>query len=112
MRATYRGRFGMESSYRHVHQARLRTSSRNPVLRRLFVGVALILRHVGVWLHAAVMAEPRRGTRRLRPESLRFARLLLWLLMEVAHHYRLLRNVPVYQDLYMKAQAVGIVFNY
>jgi predicted small integral membrane protein len=74
--------------------------------------VALILRNVWVWFHAEVMAEPRRGTRRLRPESLRFARLLLWLLMEVANHYRLLRNVPVYQDLCMKAQAVGIVFNY
>jgi len=112
IRATYRGRFGIESSYRQVHQARIRTSSRNPVLRLLFVGVALILRNVWVWLHAEVMAEPRRGTRRLRPESLRFARLLLWLLMEVANHYRLLRNVPVYQDLYIKAQAVGIVFNY
>ena len=95
-----------------MHQARIRTRSRNPVLRLLFVGVALILRNVWVWLHAEVMAEPRRGTRRLRPESLRFARLLLWLLMEVANHYRLLRNVPVYQDLYIKAQAVGIVFNY
>ena len=112
IRATYRGRFGIESSYRQVHQARIRTSSRNPVLRLLFIGVALILRNVWVWLHAEVMAEPQRGARRLRPESLRFARLLLWLLMEVANHYRLLRNVPVYRDLYVKAQAIGIVFNY
>jgi hypothetical protein len=81
-------------------------------LRLLFIGVALILRNVWVWLHAEVMAEPQRGTRRLRPESLRFARLLLWLLMEVANHYRLVRHVPVYRDLYVKAQAVGIVFNY
>ena len=112
IRATYRGRFGIESSYRQVHQARIRTRSRNPVLRLLFIGVALILRNVWVWLHAEVMAEPQRGTRRLRPESLRFARLLLWLLMEVANHYRLVRHVPVYRDLYVKAQAVGIVFNY
>jgi hypothetical protein len=112
IRATYRGRFGIESSYRQVHQARIRTSSRNPVLRLLFVSVALVLRNVWVWLHAEVMAEPQRGARHLRPESLRFARLLLWLLMEVAHHYRLLRNVPVYRDLYDRAQAFGIVFNY
>ena len=110
MRATSRGRFGLEASSRQVPQARIRTRSRNPVLRLLCVGVALILRHVWVWWHAAVMAEPRRATRRLRPASLRLARLLLWLLMEVANHYRLLRNVPVYQDFYMKAQAVGIVF--
>lgn len=112
IRATYRSRFGIESSYRQVHQARIRTSSRNPVLRLLFVAIALVLRNVWVWLHAEVIAEPQPGARQFRPASLRFARVLLWLLMEVAHHYRLLRNVPVYQDLYVRAQAFGIVFNY
>jgi hypothetical protein len=112
IRATYRSRFGIESSYRQLHQARIRTSSRNPVLRLLFVGVALVLRNMWVWLHAEVMAEPRLGARQLRPASMRFARLLLWLLLEVAHHYRLLRNVPVYRDFYERAQAFGIIFNY
>jgi hypothetical protein len=112
IRATYRSRFGIESSYRQVHQARIRTSSRNPALRLLFVGVALLLRNVWVWLHAEVMAQPQRGARQLRPASLRFPRLLLWLTMEVAQHYRLVRNVPVYQDLYVRAQAFDIVFNY
>ena len=112
MRATYRGRFGMESSYRQGPQARRRTRSRNPVLRLLCVGVALVLRHGWVWLHAEVLAEPPRGARQLRPASMRFARLLLWLLMEVATHYRRLRNVPVYRDFYDRAQAFGIAFNY
>jgi len=112
IRQTYRGCFGIESSYRQVHQARIRTSSRNPALRLLFVGVALILRNVWVWLHAEVLAEPRRGARQLHPAALRFARLLLWLILEVAHHYRLLRNVPTYRDLYARAQAFGITFNY
>lgn len=112
IRATYRGRFGIESSYRQVHQARLRTSSRKPALRLLFMGVALVLRNVWVWLHAEVMAQPQRGARQLRLQSLRFARLLLWLLMEVARHYRLLRHIPVYHDLYERAHAFGIVFNY
>jgi hypothetical protein len=87
MRATYRSRLGIESSYRQVHQARIRTSSRKPVLRLLFVGVALVLRNVWVWLHAEVTAAPQGGARQLRPESLRLARLLLWLMMEVAQHY-------------------------
>lgn len=112
IRATYRGRFGIESSYRQVHQARLRTSSRKPALRLLFMGVALVLRNVWVWLHAEVMAQPQRGARQLRLQSLRFARLLFWLLMEVARHYRLLRHIPVYHDLYERAHAFGIVFNY
>jgi hypothetical protein len=89
IRATYRSRFGIESSYRQVHQARIRTSSRNPVLRLVFVAIALVLRNVWVWLHAEVIAEPQRGARQFRPQSLRFARVLLWLLMEVAHPYRL-----------------------
>jgi hypothetical protein len=105
IRATYRSRFGIETSYRQSHQARMRTSSRKPALRLLFMGVALVLRNVWVWLHAEVMAQPRRGARHLRPPSLRFARLLLWLLMEVAKHYCLLRSVPVYHDLYERAQA-------
>jgi len=112
IRATYRGRFGIESSYRQAHQARMRTSSRKPALRLLFVGVAFVLRNVWVWLQAEVMAQPQRGARQLRPQALRFARVLLWLMMEVARHYRLLRNIPVYHDLYERAQAFGIVFNY
>jgi hypothetical protein len=112
IRATYRGRFGIESSYRQVHQARIRTSSRNPVLRFLSVGVALILRNIWVWLHAEVIAEPQRGALHLCPESMRFGRLLLWLLMEVATHYRFLRKVPVSRDLYDRAHAFGIIFNY
>jgi putative transposase len=112
IRHTYRSRFGIEASYRQSHQARIRTSSRKPALRLLFMGVALVLRNVWVWLHAEVMAQPRRGARQLRPQSMRFARLLLWLLMEVANHYHLLRSVPIYHDLYERANAFGIVFNY
>jgi putative transposase len=112
IRATYRRRCGIEASYRQAHQARIRTSSRKPALRLLFIGVALVLRNVWVWRHVEVMAQPQRGTRLFRPPSLRFARLLLWLVMEVAQHYRLLRKIPVYHDLYERAQAFGIVFNY
>jgi putative transposase len=112
IRTTYRRRFGIEASYRQSHQARIRTSSRNPALRLLFIGVALVLRNVWVWWHAEVMAQPQRGARPLRPQSLRFARLLLWLLIEVARHECLLRNMPVYHDLYERAHAFGIVFNY
>jgi putative transposase len=40
IRATYRSRFGIESSYRQGHQARIRTTSRKPALRLVFLGVA------------------------------------------------------------------------
>jgi hypothetical protein len=112
IRQTYRRRFGIEASYRQVHQARIRTTSRKPALRLLFVGVALTLRNVWVWLHAEVMAQSQRGAMTLRPASLRFARLLLWLIMEIARHYRLLRQVPVYKNIYERAHAFDITFKY
>jgi hypothetical protein len=112
IREAYRSRFGIEASYRQLHQARMRTSSRQPALRLLFIGVALGLRNVWVWWHAEVMAQPQRGARHLRPHSLRFARVLWWLTMEVAKHYRLLKEIRVHRDLYERAQAFGIVFNY
>jgi len=39
----YRQRFGIETSYRQMNQVRARTTSRNPVLRLLFVGLAFTL---------------------------------------------------------------------
>lgn len=39
----YRRRFGIETSYRQMNQVRARTTSRNPVIRLLFVGLAFIL---------------------------------------------------------------------
>src|SRR5262249_40921884 len=60
----YRTRFGVETSYRQMNQVRVRTSTRNPALRPLFVAVALLLRNLWAWLHWAVLAEPRRGGRR------------------------------------------------
>jgi hypothetical protein len=112
MRATSRGRLGSASSSRPGHHARLRPSSRHPVLRRLGVGGAGVWRTVWGWWQAAVMAEPRRGAQPLRPEALRCAPRLLWRMMEGAHRYRLLRHVPVYRDVYERARAFGIIFNY
>jgi len=112
IKKTYRGRFGIESSYRQLNQARIRSSTRNPVLRLLFVGVALVLRNVWVWLHAEVIALPRQGARVLKPGLLRFGRLLLWLLLEVAHHYRLLRDISIPRDFREVSREFGLIFNY
>jgi putative transposase len=39
----YRQRFGIESSYRQMNQVRARTSTRNPVIRLLLVGLAFVV---------------------------------------------------------------------
>jgi hypothetical protein len=44
----YRRRFGIETSYRQLHQVRARTSSPTPALRLLVVGLALLI--VNLWV--------------------------------------------------------------
>jgi hypothetical protein len=79
VKETYRSRFAIETSYRQMNQGRIRTCTPDPLLRLLYVGVALILRNVWVWLHWEVLAQRRRGPRRLELARLRFRQLLLWL---------------------------------
>ena len=79
VRQTYRKRFGIESSYRQLHEALIRTSTRDPRLRLFFVGLALVLRNVYVWLHWEVLAARRRGYRRVDLNQLPLRAMLRWL---------------------------------
>jgi len=65
-----------------------------------------------VWLHAEVIVRPRRGARHLQAAAMRLTRMLVWLVVEVAQHYRLLRGIDVYRDLYEVVHEFGIIFNY
>lgn len=79
IRELYRKRFAIESSYRQLGQARIRTSTRSPVERLLFVLIALVLRNLWVWLHWLYFAEGPSEDRKLHLERLRFRRMLNWL---------------------------------
>ncbi len=76
---TYRLRLGIEASYRQLREARIRTCTRDPLLRLLYVGIALVLRNVWVWLHYAVLSKARRGGRRIDLNQLPFRVMLSWL---------------------------------
>ncbi len=75
----YRQRFGIETSYRQLSEACIKTTTRNPALRLLFVGIALFLRNVWVQIHWHYLASPRRGLRQLNLDKLRFKTMLMWL---------------------------------
>jgi hypothetical protein len=79
VKETYRSRFAIETSYRQMHQARIRTCTRDPLLRLLYAGVALLLRNVWVWLHWQVLARRQRGGRRIDLGRLSFRKMLVWL---------------------------------
>lgn len=75
----YRGRFGIESSYRQLNQARIRTCTRDPNIRLLFVALALLLRNVWVWIHGTVLCNPSGECSPIRLGRLPFSQLLDWL---------------------------------
>ena len=81
IRELYRRRFGIESSYRQLKQARIRTSTRDPLVRLFYVALALILRNVWVWLHLMKLAD-RPGY----PETVQLARLTLIRLLTLLAH--------------------------
>lgn len=58
----YRKRFGIESSYKLMNQARARTSTKKPVLRLLYVGLGLLLENIWIYLKWT-FSTPRRGGR-------------------------------------------------
>jgi Transposase DDE domain len=78
----YRLRFGIETSYRQLGEAKPKTCTRSPQVRLFLIGVALLLRNVWVWLHHEVLSSPRRGRRRYNWERLRFKMLLAMLQLE------------------------------
>jgi DDE family transposase len=83
IRERYRKRFGIESTFRQLRQARIYTCTRNPELRLVFVAVALLLRNLWVWIHDTLLAERRQRQMTLRLERLRFKQLLDWIARSV-----------------------------
>lgn len=75
LRHLYRTRFGIESSYRQLRQARIYTCTRCPRLRLVFVAVALMLRNLWVWIHDEQLSEQRGRRRTVRLQLLRLKRL-------------------------------------
>ncbi len=73
----YRRRYGIETSYRQMNQGRIRTCTRDPHIRLLLVGIALVLRNVWVWLHHVVLGRVRGRGLELHLELLRLRTMLL-----------------------------------
>ena len=86
IRETYRTRFGIETSYRQMNEGRIRTCTRNPLLRLFFFALAMILRNVWVWFHLTTLSEQHGRRLILHLERLRFRDFLLNL--HVGHRQR------------------------
>ena len=63
IRLHYRRRFGIETNYRIKNHCRIRTTTKNPVIRLLFVALAFILVNLWVYLLWVYVSTSRRGGR-------------------------------------------------
>jgi hypothetical protein len=95
VRETYRLRYGIESSYRQMHQSQARTTSRSPKVRLLRVGLSLILRNVWVWMHYELLSTPRHGARKLNERRLHYQEFLAWLLSAIGNQLHLLDQLII-----------------
>ena len=59
----YRKRFGIESSYRIMNQARIHTSTKNPTLRLLYIGISFLLANIWIYIQWTYLSTPRQGGR-------------------------------------------------
>ena len=75
----YRKRFGIETSYRQMNQARGRTCSPCPATRMLYVGIALVLRNVWAWFHHQLCRARWTEEPIEFQELMRFKQMLLWM---------------------------------
>lgn len=87
VRKRYRRRFGIESSYRIMEDARVRTASNNPAVRFVYMSVALLLQSLWLTLHWAFLRVPGPGPRRVNAEALRFDRFKHFLIRAVEAIY-------------------------
>jgi putative transposase len=75
----YRQRFGIESSYRQMNQVRARTSTRNPVIRLLLVGLAFVLFNLYITLRqnlSSALKQPLESPKRFWLSLRRLALML------------------------------------
>ncbi len=83
IRELYRKRFGIETTYRQMNEARIKTCTRDPRARLLFVAIALVLRNVWVWIHFKLAKGKYSEEPQLFLELLRFKEMLLWITQTV-----------------------------
>lgn len=98
----YRARFGIESSYKLLHSARARTSSRDPALRFLFVVVGFMLQNAWVVVQWETLRKP--GWRVTSEVEFPFKRFLRWVVRTVARFWGELLSFTVERE---RARRVG-----
>jgi putative transposase len=89
----YKDRFGIETSYRIKNHCRIRTSSKNPVTRLLFVALAFILVNLWVYLLWFFVSRTQQGGRVVYRTLFPLKTMLEFLSHAVERHFPVLTAV-------------------
>lgn len=93
VRRRYRRRFGIETGYRLMETVRARTTSPNPALRFLLMGVALLIVNMWIRLHWLYLRLPGRGPRRVARWRFRLDRMRRFLTRAIERFYGVITAV-------------------
>lgn len=104
VRQLYRKRFGIESSYRCMRQVRLRTTTRNPAWRFVFMALGFLLVNIWIILRFLHCQIPRRGRsgRPLDEDRFRLDRLASFI------HQAVTRRYGVVHEIWATALPIGM----
>jgi len=105
IRELYRKRFGIETTYRQMNEARIKTCTRDPRVRLLFVAIALVLRNVWVWIHFKLAKAKYSEEPQLFLELLRFKEMLLWITQIVQQDLGADKTVGIEYETYQRLAA-------
>lgn len=89
----YRSRFGIECSYRLLRQIRIKTTSRNPVMRFFVLGFALLLVNIWAFLRWHVARIPGPGPHRVAPAHFQLHRFIQFLRRAVDNIYGVVMSI-------------------
>ena len=89
----YRRRFGIESSYRQMNRVRARTSSTDPALRLLYVGVAFLLLNLWVVLKRRMACDVHHGRKRHNPRGFTLLRMCHFLMRAIERRLGTLETI-------------------
>jgi len=96
----YRKRFGIESSYRLKNLCRIGTTTKNPVTRFLYVGIAFLLVNLWVFIIWTCVSRPRKGGRQLFQELFPLRTMLQFLRQAIE------RKIGVKTEIYLPMEVL------
>lgn len=91
----YRRRFGIECAYRIAREVRIKTTSRNPMMRFFAYGFALLLVTIWALLRWVIARIPGRGPHRIEPTHFQFRRFCLFLRRAVEQLRSVVSSIPM-----------------